>query len=65
MKDQLGNEITVGATVIYSQANHSITPLVGTIVALLDDKVAIGTQTNRTIGRYRWDVIVYTGGSLI
>lgn len=29
MKDRLGNELSVGAMVVYSQSNHSVMPLIG------------------------------------
>lgn len=61
MKDQLGNDLTIGATVVYSQSNHSTTPLIGHIVAVSDETVVIATQTHRTIVRSHWDVIVYKG----
>ena len=61
MKDQLGNELTVGATVVYCQTNHSVTPLIGVVQSVADETVTIATQTRRTIVRYHHEVIVYRG----
>lgn len=61
MKDRLGNELTIGATVVYSQSNHSVTPLIGVVQSVSDETVTIATQTKRTIVRYHYEVIVYRG----
>mgnify|MGYP006870559353 CR=1 FL=1 len=57
MKDSLGNELTVGATVVYCQTNHSVTPLVGVVQSVADETVTIVTSTKRTIVRNHYDVI--------
>lgn len=57
MKDQLGNELTVGCKVVYSQSNHSVTPLVGVVQTVADETVTIVTSTKRTIVRNHYDVI--------
>lgn len=59
MKDQLGNELFIGAKVVYSQSNHSITPLIGVVQTVADETVTIVTSTNRTIVRHHFEVIAY------
>lgn len=60
--DKLGNELTLGATVIYVQTNHSVSPMLGTVMDIADNTVVIATgTTHRTIIRNQSDVIVYKG----
>lgn len=61
MKDRLGNKLTVGAMVVYSQTNHSVTPLVGELLTVSDETVTIKTDTNRVITRWHFEVILYRG----
>jgi hypothetical protein len=58
MKDKLGRELNIGDTVVYSQSNHSVVPMIGKIEYFNGETACIKTETNRKVLRHSRELII-------
>lgn len=60
MRDKLGRELKIGDTVVYSQSNHSVVPMIGTIESFNGKTATIKSETSRKVLRHSRELIILT-----